>query len=116
LSDDMFGNVRRDGEPDSYRTAGGKIDSSVYPDHMAMQVECRATRVSAVDWAADLQEVDIWAFVNGAPERRDDPRRQCAAEPKRVTDRDVPVTDFAVVAVGLYYLGKLLSFVDLKNK
>jgi hypothetical protein len=70
LGYDMLSNVRRDGEPDPDRTAGGGIDRGVDPDYLGPQIEGRAARVAPIDWCVDLQEVVIRTFIDVAPLRR----------------------------------------------
>src|SRR4029077_1029041 len=91
LGNYVLGDVRRNREPDPDRPAGGRIDRRVDADHPAVQVKGWTSRIAAVDRRIDLQKVVVRPFIDIAPERRDDPRGDRAAETERIADRDNPV-------------------------
>src|SRR5205085_3308276 len=61
----------READPD--RAAGWRVDRRVDPDDLAMQVEGWPAGIAAVDRGVDLDEIVIGAFIDVAPQRRDDP-------------------------------------------
>src|SRR3546814_6045377 len=79
--------------------AVGRVDRGVHADHLAIQVEQRATRVAAVDRGVDLQEVVIGTGLDVAAARRDDAGGHRAAEAEGIAHGEHPVADPGLVGV-----------------
>src|SRR5205814_8254460 len=97
LGDDALAGVRRHREADPDRAARGRVDRGVDADHLARQVEGRPARIAAVDRRVELDEIVVRALVDVAAQRRDDPRRDRAAEAERAADRHDPLPGLALV-------------------
>src|SRR5690606_21768595 len=59
LLDDTDRHLGRNGKADADRAAGGRYDSRVYADHLAVHVEQRTTGISAIDGRIRLDEIII---------------------------------------------------------
>ena len=70
----------------------GTVDGGVDADHLAVEVEGGAARVTAVHRGVDLHVV-VGARADVAALRRDDAGRHRAAEAERIADGNHPVTN-----------------------
>src|SRR5690606_6214903 len=71
LADDANRKLRRDREANADRATRGRDDRRIDADDLAVHVEQRATRITAVDRGVSLDEVVIRAGINVAAARRD---------------------------------------------
>ena len=93
IGHDPLGDMGRDRESDADIAAGRRSDGGVDPDHLALEVEGRTSRIAAVHGRVDLDEIVIGTGADVAPVRGDDPGRHRPAEAERIADRHDPVAD-----------------------
>ncbi len=99
LGDDRLGERGGDCETDPDRAAGGREDRRIDADDLAVHVEHRPAGIAAIDRGVGLQEIVIGAGVDVALAGRQDARRDAAAEPEWIADRQHPVADARRIAV-----------------
>ena len=93
LVDDLLDGRGRDREGDADIAAIGREDRGVDADHLAVEVEGRATGIAGVDRRVDLQEVAVGRAADVAAAGRDDTDGHGAAEAERIADGNDPVAD-----------------------
>src|SRR5713226_1982142 len=97
---DHAGNgLRGHRKADADRAARRRDDQRVDADHFAIEVEQRTTGIAAVDGGVGLDVAVIGAGVDVAVARRDDARRNRAAEAERIADRDHPLAEPQLVGI-----------------
>src|SRR5690606_27630304 len=117
LADDANRKLRRDREANADRATGGRDDRRIDADDLAVHVEQRATRITAVDRGVSLDEVVIRAGINVAAARRDNADRNRAAKAERIADRHDPVADANLRRITEFHLLQLAQgWIDLEDR
>jgi hypothetical protein len=106
--------VRWNVEANADRAARRRKDRGVHADHIAVDVKGRSARITLVDGCVDLHIVVVWPGTDVAAARRDDARRDSAAETERIADCDHPVADLRCM-LGEFHKWEVLVAVDLNQ-
>ena len=108
--------LRRHRKADADRAARRRDDQRVDADHLAVEVEQRTAGIAAVDGGVGLDVTVIGTGVDVAVARRDDARRDRAAEAERIADRDHPFAEPQLVGIAELHRDQRLGRLEFQHR